>query len=146
MWKIVLDFISGIFKPATELIDELHTSEEEKLQLRNSLVKLQNEVTMKQLELLGKQMDLEKELLDARSKVTVSELTGASWLQRNWRPITMFIFVGLIVLDTLDLLPGSAKLPDGFMSLVKIGLGGYVIGRSVEKAGPAIAKSLKGNG
>jgi hypothetical protein len=139
MWKTVLDFVSGIFKPATELIDELHTSEEEKLQLRNSFVKLQNEVTLNQL-------NLEGQLVDARSKVAVTELTGASWLQRNWRPITMLIFVGLIVLDTFNWLPGPGKLSPEFMSLVKIGLGGYVIGRSFEKAGPAIASSLKGNG
>jgi len=139
MWKTVLDFVSGIFKPATELIDELHTSEEEKLQLRNSLVKLQNEVTLNQL-------NLEGQLVDARSKVAVVELTGASWLQRNWRPITMLIFVGLIVLDTLNWLPGPNKLSPQFMSLVKIGLGGYVIGRSFEKAGPAIARSLKDSG
>lgn len=141
MWKIVLDFISGIFKPATELIDELHTSEEEKLKLRNSLVKLQNEVTMKQLELLGKQMDVERELLDVRSKAIIAEAAGSSWLQRNWRPMTMVVFVVLIVLGVFDYLP--SELPKEFMSLVKIGLGGYVIGRSVEKAGPSIAKSLK---
>ncbi len=146
MWVEVLNFISGIFEPATKLIDELHTSQEEKLTLRNELVKLQNEVTMKQIELLGTQMDVEKHLLDVRSKALTTELTGASCLQRNWRPITMLIFVGLIVMETFNLLPGHGQLPPHFMGLVKIGLGGYVIGRSVEKAGPAIARSLKGQG
>jgi len=31
-----LDLIAGIFKPAAELIDELHTSEEEKLKQQQS--------------------------------------------------------------------------------------------------------------
>ena len=60
MWKAAMDFVAGIFKPAADLIDNVHTSEEEKLELRNVLGRFQNEVTTKQIDLLSKQMNLEK--------------------------------------------------------------------------------------
>ena len=37
----MLDFIQNIFKPAAELVDNLHTSDEEKLKLRNEFAKIQ---------------------------------------------------------------------------------------------------------
>ena len=39
-----LDLIAGIFKPAAELIDELHTSEEEKLKQERPLLEIQDMV------------------------------------------------------------------------------------------------------
>lgn len=78
MWKAAMDFVTGIFKPATDLIDNVHTSEEEKLELKNVLVTLQNEVTTKQIDLLSKQMDLEKQLLDAQVSIINTEARSDS--------------------------------------------------------------------
>ena len=36
-----IDLIAGIFKPAAELIDNLHTSEEERLQQKARLLEIQ---------------------------------------------------------------------------------------------------------
>ncbi|WP_444921865.1 3TM-type holin [Microbulbifer sp. CnH-101-G] len=44
-------------------------------------------------------MDLEE--LRAAAQVTTVEAGGESWLQRNWRPVTMLTFVGLIVFHWL---------------------------------------------
>ena len=60
MLKAAMDFVADIFKPAADLIDNVNTSEEEKLELRNVLGRFQNEVTTKQIDLLSKQMNLEK--------------------------------------------------------------------------------------
>ena len=143
MWKVAMDFVSGIFKPAAELIDNIHTSEEEKLALQNTLVKLKNEVTTKQIDLLSKQMDLEKQLLDAQTSIINTEAKSESWVARSWRPITMLTFLLIIVLNALGFIELQEKFAQDFMTLVQIGLGGYVVGRSAEKAAPAVAAAIK---
>lgn len=143
MWQSIMNFVSGVFKPAAKLVDDVHTSEEERLTLKNALVDLQNEVTKKQIELVSKQMDLERQLLDARSSIITQEAKSSSWITRSWRPITMLIFVGLVVLQALGVITLEEKFAHDFMVLVQIGLGGYVVGRSAEKAIPSIAKSLR---
>ena len=73
--------------------------------------------------------------LDAAASIIVAEAQGESWLQRNWRPLTMMTFVGLIVSTWLGFAaPGlSHELELKLFDIVQIGLGGYVIGRSAEK-------------
>ncbi len=142
MWKAAMDFVAGIFKPAADLIDNVHTSEEEKLQLKNVFVKLQNEVTTKQIDLLSQQMDLEKQLLEAQSSIINTESKSESWIARSWRPITMLTFLVIIVFHSLEIITLKEAFANKFMTLVQIGLGGYVIGRSAEKAAPAVAKAI----
>lgn len=142
MWQAAMNFISGIFKPAADLIDNVHTSEAEKLELRNVLTKLQNEVTTKQIELLSKQMDLEKQLLESQSSIITAESKSEAWIVKSWRPITMLTFLVIIVFHSLGIIGLQEQFADKFMTLVQIGLGGYVVGRSAEKAAPAIAKAI----
>ena len=130
----ILGFISNIFKPAAKLIDDIHTSDEERMQLKKELLDLENKLSMKVLE-------YESQLLQAQSSIITSEATGQSWLQRSWRPITMLTFLLLVLLDTLGV--GNLKLPSEAWGLLKIGLGGYVIGRSAEKIAPTIKGVLK---
>ena len=119
-----LSFISSIFEPAAKLIDALHTSDEEKLQMQAEIKKIENE-------LLLKVMEYEKQLLESQTKIISSEATGASWLQRNWRPITMLTFLILVVLNSFGML--ANELAPEMWTLLQIGLGGYVVGRSAEK-------------
>ena len=93
----VFSFISNIFKPAVDLVDDLHTSEEEKLTLEKELKKVENAFSSKVLE-------YESKLLKSQSNIIQSESTGRSWLQRNWRPITMLTFLLLVVCDVFDIL------------------------------------------
>ena len=120
----VLSFISSIFEPATKLIDDLHTSEEEKLQMQREIKKVENE-------LLTRIIDYESQLLESKTKIITAEATGKSALQRNWRPITMLTFLVLVVFDSFGWL--ASPLADEAWLLLQIGLGGYVAGRSVEK-------------
>ncbi len=120
----ILNFISSIFEPAAKLIDELHTSEEEKLAMQKEIKKVENE-------LLTKVIDYETQLLDSKAKIITAEATGQSWIQRNWRPITMLTFLVLVVLDSFGLL-ANPLAPEAW-TLLQIGLGGYVVGRSAEK-------------
>ena len=121
----LLSFIGDIFKPAAELVDNLHTSKEEKLSLVNQLSQIENNVKMKTLE-------IQSELIKAQSQVIVAEAQGQSWMQRNWRPLTMLVFLGLVVLDSFAIL--ANPLSKEAWTLLQIGLGGYVLGRSYEKS------------
>lgn len=83
-------------------------------------------------------------LLNAATSIIVSEAKGESWLQRNWRPLTMVTFVSLIVAKWLGwTAPGITEAMEiKLLDIVEIGLGGYVIGRSAEKIAPAVAQAL----
>jgi len=120
----VFSFISNIFEPAVKLIDEIHTSDEEKLQLQAQIKAVENE-------LLAKVIDYESKLLESKTSIITAEATGQSWMQRNWRPITMLTFLVLVVFDSFGWLP--SKLAPEAWTLLQIGLGGYVAGRSAEK-------------
>jgi hypothetical protein len=120
-----LKFIKDIFKPAANLIDDLHTSVEEKGKIKEALDTIASNV-------VGQFIELQTKYLEAQSSVIKAEANGSSWIQRNWRPVTMLTFVVLIVLDALGWT--SRPLSPEFMELVKYGLGGYVVGRSIEKS------------
>ena len=127
----VLDFLSGIVKPITDLIDNLSTSDEERGKLQNELTKIENEF-------LGKALEYETKLLDAQGRVVEAEAKGQSWLQRNWRPITMLTFLILVVCDSFGWL--AFRLSNEAWTLLQIGLGGYVVGRTGEKIVEKIRK------
>ena len=97
------------------------------------------------LELL--KLDQEGKLteLKAQAQIINTEAASQHWLAANWRPITMLIFVGLIVARWFGwAAPNLAKEEYiKLWSIVELGLGGYVIGRSVEKIVPTIAGAMK---
>ena len=79
--------------------------------------------------------------IEAAAQIIVAEAQGDGWLQRNWRPMLMCLF-GLIVANNYLLAPYvlmfmhvdvELAIPPDMWDLLKIGIGGYVVGRSVEK-------------
>lgn len=132
----IMEIISSIISPITKLIDDVHTSEEEKLELKAKMFEVQARMTMQV-------MEYEQQLLKSKADIVTAEAQGASFLQRNWRPITMLTFLVLVVCDSFGLL--AFRLADEAWSLLQIGLGGYVIGRSVEKIAPKL-KDLRDKG
>ncbi len=131
----IFSFISNIIKPATDLVDNLTTTEEEKLELKRKLIEVQNEFQSKVL-------DYETKLMESQSSIIRAEATSSSWLTKNWRPITMLTFLVLVVCDSFGLL--AFRLADQAWTLLQIGLGGYVVGRSAEKIVPAFKKKGEG--
>ncbi len=125
----VLGFVSGLIKPVTDLVDSLHTSDEERGQIVNELTRIENEMSSKIL-------SYESELLKAKSSIIVAEAQGQSWLQRNWRPLTMLTFLVLVVCDSFGLL--AFRLAAEAWTLLQLGLSGYVVGRTIEKVAPSI--------
>ena len=117
--------VGSIFKPAADLIDNLHTSDEERLKIKQAMFELQ-------VEAFNKAEEYETKLLDAQSTIITAEASNGSFLASNWRPITMLTFLVLVVGDSLGLL--ATPLAPEAWTLLQLGLGGYVVGRSVEKA------------
>jgi len=74
--------------------------------------------------------------LEAAAQVIVAEAQGESWLQRNWRPLLMVMF-GVIIANNYIVVPifntPAADIPPDMWALLKLGVGGYVVGRTVEK-------------
>jgi hypothetical protein len=123
----LVDQLVRLFTPINRLVDDINATDEERATRRAELAKLQNEALA---------LALEREKLAAQAGLVAAEAGGASWLQRNWRPVTMLSFLGLVVADAFGLL--AFRLADQAWLLLQIGLGGYVVGRSVEKISPQI--------
>ena len=77
-------------------------------------------------------------LEELKAKVLITEMSG-NWLQRSWRPLLMLSLV-FIIINNYILAPYfpvyfvGLDLPDQLWTLLTIGVGGYVGGRSIEKA------------
>jgi hypothetical protein len=137
----ILSFLSAAILPVTELIGELHTStkEEGELQIKAGALKLQFQALTNQI--TGKVIELESQLLTAKQDIIVTEAKSASFLTSNWRPITMLTLLFMIVADGFGWL--VQPLPDDAWTVIKIGLGGYVTGRSLEKIIPQTLEVMK---
>ena len=120
----ILTLIASLFKPAADLIDNLHTSDEEKLEAKQKLFDSQSNITFKFL-------DYEARMMEMKGTVITAEASSKHWLAAVWRPITMLTFLVLVCFDSFGWL--ASPLKDEAWLLLQIGLGGYVTGRSVEK-------------
>ncbi len=72
--------------------------------------------------------------LEAQASIITAEAKGG-WLQRNWRPMLMLTFAGLVVAHwfgfTAPNIPESVQ--NSLLNIVLVGMGGYIVGRSGEK-------------
>ena len=126
MKKILSWFSGGLVTEVGKVIDNLFTSDEERLNAKNEVFKVLQEQKLK--------------LQQLQTEIILAEANG-NWLQRSWRPILMLSF-GFIVIYVKFIAPlFSLPIPpleDEFWNLLQLGIGGYVVGRSVEK----VAKNI----
>ncbi len=131
MKKIFDWFGSNVLKELLGGLDKLFTSKEEKIKA---------EALIKEI-ILSKQLELQR----MQSDIIITEAKG-NWIQRSWRPILMMAF-GFIVIYVKFLAPllglTIPELEIEFWELLKIGIGGYVVGRSAEKISKNIVISKK---
>jgi hypothetical protein len=101
-------------------------------------LELQNQI---QLALINNSAAIET----AAASIVRAEAESEHWLTASWRPILMLVFGALIVARWFGLTaPGITEAVElKLWSILEVGIGGYVIGRSVEKAAPAVAAALK---
>jgi hypothetical protein len=116
-WLVRL--FTGKSNPIREImdgIDNLHTSDEEKAALRASVV---------------------VKSMEARASVIVAE-AQAGGLAANWRPITMLSFGGMLWWYILSATfgwppPDLSTVPAELWTMLHVGIGGYIAGRTGEK-------------
>jgi hypothetical protein len=77
--------------------------------------------------------------------IVKAEAASGNWLASSWRPITMLTFVALIVARWFGYsAPGMSDAEIlALWDITKLGLGGYVVGRSAEKVLPQVIAALK---
>lgn len=133
MWSMLIAPIAGLFTKALDLVDKFIPDKDLAQKLKAALTTEINQIV--HTEVLA--------LLESQTKIIVAEATGESWLQRNWRPLLMTVF-GTIVANNYILAPYLGALfglkwgieltiPPDMWSLLKLGVSGYVVGRSLEK-------------
>jgi|TARA_R100000278_G_scaffold103108_2_gene79548 hypothetical protein len=83
--------------------------------------------------------------LEGAAKTIQIEAQGG-FLQRNWRPIMMLVFAGLMVAHwfgfTAPNIPESVQ--NSLLNIILVGIGGYTVGRSAEKVAGKFKDSKKG--
>ena len=81
----------------------------------------------------------------AAAEIINTEAASQHWLAANWRPLTMITFVCLSVARWFGWAAPNLSEAEyiKLWGIVEFGLGGYVVGRSVEKIMPSIAGALK---
>jgi len=131
MDKILKFFGTSVIGDIGKVIDDLFTSDEERAAAKNRITQVLKE---KELELQRMQTD-----------IIIAEAKG-NWLQRSWRPILMLSFGFIVIYNkfaaplfgwTIPILEGE------FWTLLQIGIGGYVVGRSTEKIADKIKITKK---
>jgi len=134
----MLPFIGPLLGIGEKLLDKLWPDPEKAARAKVELMKMAAKG-----ELDDMQVHMQAIVAEAKSEHTITA---------TWRPITMLVFVAIIA-NNYILAPYinlffdvnvTLPLPPQMWDLLKIGLGGYVVGRSVEKA--ARAFSGKGGG
>ena len=125
--------IERIIGPVSNLLGEYVEDADKRAELENRL----------RLALLTQESDF----VNATRDVVVAEAQGESYLQRNWRPLIMLSF-GAILVNNYIFIPWMHALgftdaplldiPEGMWGLLTVGLGGYVVGRTIEKTGSSV--------
>jgi len=130
MWdKILSIFTSNAIKDIGGVIDNLVTGDEEKSQAKAAL----SEIVLTSL----------NNVAQAQADVLKTEMQG-NWLQRSWRPLVMLAFVILLIIRWTGISqhPIDLSLELKLMDIIELGLGGYVVGRSVEKVASTVTQNI----
>tara|TARA_R110002167_G_scaffold321195_2_gene527054 strand:+ start:2581 stop:3033 length:453 start_codon:yes stop_codon:yes gene_type:complete len=106
------------------VVDNLHTSKEEKLQLKNELEKILH--------------DANKTAQEAVSSRWQADMNSDSWLSKNIRPLTLvFLTIIFVIMSFFDGNIGDFVINDAYKPIYQTLLitvyGAYFAGRSIEK-------------
>ena len=104
------------------------------LDIVDNVVEDKDEANRLKFEIQRQLIENKSNELESAAKIVLAEAQG-SWLQRNWRPLLMVTFAGLVVAHwfgfTAPDIPESVQ--NSLLNIVMVGVGGYVVGRSGEK-------------
>ncbi len=123
---MAMDPITAALNIGDKLIDRLVRDPDKRDEARLELMKLAQEGEL-------------NELLP-RAEIIKTEAASSHWLAANWRPLVMLTFTALIVARWFGWAAPNLSEAEylKLWGIVEIGLGGYVIGRTVEKVAPSV--------
>ena len=121
---MIKGFIKSLIGDASTIIDEVVTSKEEKIALRNAMKKM----------LLESEVELQKNVTE-RWK---ADMQSDSWLSKNVRPLTLaFLLVSTVLLIFIDAGFIDFEVKNSWVDLLQLVMisvvGAYFGGRSLEK-------------
>lgn len=126
--------IQGIFAILNTVLGRIFPNPEDELKR----LQIQKEM---QLEIAAREAEIQKMALE----VVKTEAGSQFWLTANWRPLLMLTFAGLIVARMFGWTAPQVTEAEYLQlwDIIQLGIGGYVIGRSVEKVAPTIVEAFK---
>jgi len=127
MFLSALPIIGRVVGQAVEVIDKMVEDKDMANKLKHDF----------ELRMLDQDFSSIQKEIEAQAKIITAEAEGHSWLQRNWRPILMLTFTyvvahNYIIAPLFSLV--RLEVPPDMWELLKLGVGGYIIGRTVEKS------------
>lgn len=108
-------------------------------------------IKQNQLETFVKGIDLIKQVdmndaaqRNAAMATIVADANSESWLARSWRPITMLVFVGLLVARYFGYVPSNMSPEDitWMNNMIEFGILGYGGSRTLEKVVSSVNLSV----
>ena len=126
-----IPIIGKVIDGVIGLVDQVVEDKDEANKIKATLTEVFNKSDMTKF----------SEQIQAQAKVIVAEAQSKSWLTRMWRPILMLSFTAIIVnnyilapyLGLLFDVSVILEIPEQMWGLLKLGVSGYVVGRTVEK-------------
>lgn len=120
---------------ASKLVESVGDALDKNITNKEELAVARKEITQVITDKLG-------EIIKEQASIIKSEASG-NFLQKSWRPIVMLSFASIVVYSKFIApafgLPNTELEPD-FWAFLQAGLGGYVIGRSVEKVADKVSQ------
>jgi hypothetical protein len=123
MWQVILPSLFS-------LVDKLIPDQQAAANAKLKVMEMQQSGQLKEFE--------------GAVQILTTEMQG-NWLQKSWRPVVMLTVAALIVARWLGSSAPNLSQEEylALWSIVELGLGGYVIGRSAEKIAGTVAENLK---
>lgn len=113
----VFDWIGSLFRPAADLIDNLHDSDEEMGNIANKRAELQNKLAEIEAKVATRTLDLQSQIIEAEAKIEMSVQKHGNWFTKSVRPtITLGNWVIMLLMAT-------GKIP--FNEYIVVVCGGY---------------------
>ena len=130
----LLSFLTGGIEPIGKLVDNLHTSDEERLALKNELAALEFGLSRQLLA-------YEEQVIKTKGDIITAE-AKSNWYVSSWRPTLQYVFIAILANNYLigpyleTIFPGivvTLEFPDKFWTLLTVAVGGYIGSRGAEK-------------
>lgn len=127
--------ITSLIGVGKELIGRIWTSPQDQAEELRKLTELEQKGDLAELQAYV-------QVMQARLSVIQSEAASEHWLTANWRPIVMLVFTALIVARWFGLSTDGISEQEyiEIWEILKLGIGGYVVGRSAEKVAKVVKK------